>query len=548
MTATIEMPARIGRFRIEAVLGRGAMGIVYKGHDDHIDRPVAIKLIRADLLAGEERESYFRRFRNEAKIAGRCVHANIVGLYDFSFHDGNPYLVMEYVSGIGLQQVLPRGSQRSEEEVLPIALQVLDALNYAHERGIVHRDVKPANILISPDSKLKITDFGISRLASTELTMTPLLIGTPSYMSPEQCMGAALDGRSDLFSLGSVLYELLAGHRPFTGANYTDTILGIINRPHTPLEEIRPDLSPDLVAAIDRSLSKKPEDRFPSADAFARALERIAGSLFRVPAIPRVFVEMAAQARMQERQEKPEAPVPTAEPLPAPMDDDDDTMLVTRPVAPPPVGPDVGAPEPAEEIPAVAVSGHASLQEPPAPSRPDDLDLGSQDDLTRIASMPVLHDGADVPPPPLPPDLPGEELPGEGQHAHGEEGAGVETPRSDAPPAADDTLLPTPPAPASAQDGDAAEEPSPVAPLAPVQDWEAWREWTAQCLIRVIGPIGPIVVSRLQDDAHPENLVEECARFIRDVDERAAFLRYVSERPGNDEAARIRPQMRRRAR
>ncbi|AQS86745.1 hypothetical protein AA101099_0085 [Neoasaia chiangmaiensis NBRC 101099] len=326
MTATLEIPQRIGRFRIHSMLGRGAMGVVYKGHDEHIDRLVAIKLIRTDLLDSEERENYFQRFRNEAKIAGRCVHANIVGLYDFSFHESNPYLVMEYVDGMGLQQALPRGTQWREEEVLPIGLQVLDALQYAHERGIVHRDVKPPNILLTTESKLKITDFGISRLTSTEQTMTPLLIGTPSYMSPEQCMGASLDGRSDLFSLGCVLYELLAGRRPFTGANYTDTILGIINRPHPPLQDFRDDLTPALIDVIDRALAKNPADRFPDASAFSLALEQISGSPFRVPAIPRNLSDIVVASQTRDTMD-PSGAVGHVAPL---VGDEADTVLAPR--------------------------------------------------------------------------------------------------------------------------------------------------------------------------------------------------------------------------
>lgn len=286
------MPERIGRFRLQSMLGRGAMGVVYRGHDEEIDRLVAIKLIRADLLDTEERENYLRRFRNEAKIAGRCVHANIVGLYDFALHEGNPYLVMEYVNGVGLQQAIPRGTRRAPAEVLHIALQVLDALHYAHERGIVHRDIKPANILLTPQTSLKITDFGISRLTSMELTATPLVIGTPSYMSPEQCYCTELDGRSDLFSLGCVLYELLAGERPFVGTNYADTIYGIVHKPHAPLSSVVDGLPEGLSKAIDRALMKNADDRYADAAEFARALSEIVHASGAVPAlVPTVAAE-----------------------------------------------------------------------------------------------------------------------------------------------------------------------------------------------------------------------------------------------------------------
>lgn len=328
-------PELIGRFRIQSLLGRGAMGVVYRGHDPEIDRPVAIKLVRADLLEGEERESYLERFRNEAKIAGRCIHANIVSIYDFALVDGNPYLVMEYVDGVGLHQAVPRGTRMEMSEAVHIALQVLDALDYAHRFGIVHRDIKPANILLTRQARLKVTDFGISRFASTELTTTPLMIGTPSYMSPEQCAGEQVDQRSDLFSLGCILYELLAGERPFAGISYTDTIFKLVNQPHTPLSVLRPDLPETLGAVIDKALAKKPDDRFGDAASFAHALRGIAPPGNAVPAaisgsLPTSFpVGNAVAAAVSARQAlDPDAdtlrlPLPGAGAAPARLELDD---------------------------------------------------------------------------------------------------------------------------------------------------------------------------------------------------------------------------------
>ncbi|WP_419729091.1 protein kinase domain-containing protein [Lichenicola sp.] len=278
-----ELPPRIGRFEIQSLLGRGAMGVVYRGHDPEIDRSVAIKLVRADLLDGDERDAYLERFRNEAKIAGRCMHANIVGIYDFALFEGNPYLVMEYIDGVGLNQAVARGTKLSMQEAVHIALQVLDALDYAHRFGIVHRDIKPANILLTRQARLKVTDFGISRLASTELTAAPLMIGTPSYMSPEQCTGDPIDSRSDLFSLGSILYELLAGERPFQGISYTETIFKLVNQPHQSLLELRPDLPLHLSEILDKALAKKPADRFADALEFAAALRSVPPPLDAMP-------------------------------------------------------------------------------------------------------------------------------------------------------------------------------------------------------------------------------------------------------------------------
>ncbi len=329
----MQQPELIGRFRIQSLLGRGAMGVVYRGHDPEIDRPVAIKLVRADLLEGEERDSYLERFRNEAKIAGRCIHANIVSIYDFALVDGNPYLVMEYVDGVGLHQAVPRGTRMEMSEAVHIALQVLDALEYAHRFGIVHRDIKPANILLTRQARLKVTDFGISRFASTELTTTPLMIGTPSYMSPEQCAGELVDQRSDLFSLGCILYELLAGERPFAGISYTDTIFKLVNQPHTPLSVLRPDLPEALGAVIDKALAKKPEDRFGDAAGFAHALRGIAPPVDAMPAaisgsLPISFPAGDAAAAAAETDPDPDAdtlrlPLPGADTAPGRLELED---------------------------------------------------------------------------------------------------------------------------------------------------------------------------------------------------------------------------------
>ncbi len=337
----MQLPELIGRFRIQSLLGRGAMGVVYRGHDPEIDRPVAIKLVRADLLEGEERDSYLERFRNEAKIAGRCIHANIVSIYDFALVDGNPYLVMEYVDGVGLHQAVPRGTRMEMSEAVHIALQVLDALDYAHRFGIVHRDIKPANILLTRQARLKVTDFGISRFASTELTTTPLMIGTPSYMSPEQCAGELVDQRSDLFSLGCILYELLAGERPFSGISYTDTIFKLVNQPHTPLSVLRPDLPDALGAVIDKALAKRPADRFDDAAGFAYALRGIAPPGDAMPAaisgsLPTVFP--AGNVATPPAAAVPEDGLhhpgnPPAEPLAGTGDDPDaDTMRLPLPL------------------------------------------------------------------------------------------------------------------------------------------------------------------------------------------------------------------------
>ncbi len=265
------IPTQLGRFAVESFLGKGAMGVVYKAHDPEIDRTVAIKLIRADLLDGESHERYIGRFRNEARAAGRCVHPNIVALYDFATYEGNPYLVMEYVDGVDLGRMFPRGTRSPEATVIRIALQVLDALGYAHGFGIIHRDVKPGNILLTKDGRLKVTDFGISRFG-VDMTQSGVMVGTPSYMSPEQCRGLAIDGRSDLFSLGCVMYEIISGQRTFGGASYAETLYKLSHEPHVPLRDRGLGVSEGLSDVVDRALAKRPEDRFGSANDMATAI------------------------------------------------------------------------------------------------------------------------------------------------------------------------------------------------------------------------------------------------------------------------------------
>jgi serine/threonine-protein kinase len=254
------------------VIGRGAMGMIYQAHDPVIDREVAIKLIRADLLSGEDHEDYLARFQREAQAAGRCAHPNIVAIYDFAVHEGNPFLAMEYVEGNNLSQVLARSGRFAPAAAIGVIGQVLDALACAHGLGIVHRDVKPANILLVGDGRVKMTDFGISRLDNSALTQTGSVIGTPSYMSPEQCRGDVVDARSDLFSTGVVLYEMLSGERPFTGRGLTEVAFKVINNAPPDLATKCPELPATLVAAVHRALAKQPGDRFASASEMAAAL------------------------------------------------------------------------------------------------------------------------------------------------------------------------------------------------------------------------------------------------------------------------------------
>jgi eukaryotic-like serine/threonine-protein kinase len=251
------------------------MGMIYQAHDPVIDRKVAIKLIRADLLSGEERADYLERFRREAQAAGRCAHANIVAIYDFAVHEGNPFLAMEYVEGSNLSQVLGRSGRFSPRAAGLVIGQVLDALACAHGLGVVHRDVKPANILLLSDERIKMTDFGIARLDTSALTQAGSMLGTPTYMSPEQCRGDPVDARSDLFSTGVVLYELLSGARPFSGRNMAEIAFQVISQAPPDLRDVRPELPDSVVAVVERALAKEPDRRFGSAAEMADALRAL---------------------------------------------------------------------------------------------------------------------------------------------------------------------------------------------------------------------------------------------------------------------------------
>src|SRR3974390_142671 len=211
------MVEQIGRYRIAGVLGVGAMGTVYKAFDSRIERTVALKTIRKDLLLGKFGDEVRSRFRTEARAAGRLVHPNIVTIYDFDEDEGTAYIAMEYVPGRGLDAIAGERGPLPPHTVMHWAGQLLDALHYAHSHGIAHRDIKPGNLLVTEDNQLKVADFGIAKIFSAQASPSEYLAGTPEYMSPEQFLGVPIDGRSDIFSSGIVLYQLLTGGQPFTG-------------------------------------------------------------------------------------------------------------------------------------------------------------------------------------------------------------------------------------------------------------------------------------------------------------------------------------------
>ncbi len=261
----------IGHYRIVELLGSGAMGTVHVAVDTFIDRPVAIKSLRAELTRDPD---FVSRFRAEAASLARLNHPNIATLYTPLLEGSDLYMVMELVRGRPLDEILrERGKPLGVKESLAIIAQAADGLAYAHEVGVIHRDIKPANLMIANDGRVKIMDFGIARVrGSVRLTRVGTAVGTPLYMSPEQCRGSEGDERSDVYSLAIVLYELLSGAPPFAGATEYDLIQAQIKTEPPPLVPRAPGVTPKLEAAIMTALAKRPEQRFPSMRAFSDAI------------------------------------------------------------------------------------------------------------------------------------------------------------------------------------------------------------------------------------------------------------------------------------
>ncbi len=274
-----DLPEKLGKYKILGVAGRGSMGLVYIGYDPFVDRKVAIKVCTFEetgLHAGHAESKARRMFFNEAQAAGSLDHPNILRVYDAGEFDGQPYIAMEYVENADtLHSHCEPGTLLSQERVVAIMAQCAKALDYAHQRGVTHRDIKPANLMLTRDGQVKIVDFGIAQRSQTEKTQVIGAFGSPRYMSPEQAQDDVVASRSDLYSLGVVLYELLAGMPPFTAQGLTGLIYKILHEEPTPLQQIRPDVSPRLAAIVHRAIQKDPNKRFQTGKEMAEALEGV---------------------------------------------------------------------------------------------------------------------------------------------------------------------------------------------------------------------------------------------------------------------------------
>ena len=319
-----EIPQKIDRYEIIAPIGYGAMGAVYKAFDPIIKRPVAVKTIRLDVPpASPDYRAFLERFTIEARTAGRLSHPNIVTLYDVGHTEEKiPWLAMEYVDGETVAELL-QGEKLKPEVVISLVSQIASALDYAHGEGVVHRDIKPSNVIVYAGEKVKVTDFGIAKLMDADATHSGLMMGTPSYMSPEQAMGEDLDGSTDIFSLGVVAFEMLSGQQPFPGNNVTSILYKLVHS-----DPIHPDnlevlgLLPDKWHEVfSRVLAKAPSERYPTAAAFVQNLELCLGSWFGALEGETVILR--------------EPLLTPAEVAGATIADSDETVVVPPPIPPP---------------------------------------------------------------------------------------------------------------------------------------------------------------------------------------------------------------------
>ncbi len=367
----------LGRYRLVKVLGQGAMGVVYEALDSRLNRTVAIKTVLRSHLADETTANeYATRFEREAQAAARLAHPHVVTVYDFGEHEDISYIVMEFVRGRELNQAFEAGERFPLPEAVRIMRELLQALDYAHQQGIVHRDIKPANVMLDAGGHVKLTDFGVARVANAnqDRTMPGTLVGTPSYMSPEQILGLAVGSRADIFAAGVILYQFLTGKRPFSGGGPFGVQRKIVQDDPEPPSQANPQLPAGFDIIIARALAKQPEDRYESAAVFAADLERIGAALPRE--VPLIDLDFSGS---------PAAPATVAAPSPAP-------------------GP---GPSPAPNLNLLTDLPLAAPGGPMTPAAPDGDGLPPDPEATVIMFRPSAPEPSTARRPPAPPPVTG---------------------------------------------------------------------------------------------------------------------------------------------
>lgn len=265
---------KLGKYEVLSTLGQGAMGVVYKAFDPNIERTVALKTIRKDALSAKDLAPLLTRFKQEAQAAGRLTHPGIVTVYEYGEDEGTVFIAMEFVQGRELKEILDGNERLQLSTSVNLITQLLDALAYSHNHGVVHRDIKPGNIIILADGRIKVTDFGIAKIESSTLTQFGDVLGTPSYMSPEQFSGQPVDRRSDLFSTGVILYHLLTGEKPFPGNSMTAIMHRVLNTVPSNVSDLNFQIPAGFDQVVNKALAKKASERFQTAEEFAAALQR----------------------------------------------------------------------------------------------------------------------------------------------------------------------------------------------------------------------------------------------------------------------------------
>jgi len=291
-----------GRYEIEELVGHGGMSSVYKAHDTLLERHVALKILHEQYNADDD---FVERFKREARAVAQLQHPNIVTVIDRGDEEGRQYIVFEYIDGENLKEYVVRKGRLDAHEAVEIALEVARGLAFAHDQGLIHRDVKPQNVLLNGDGRAKVTDFGIARSLDVDgMTQTGTVLGTSNYIAPEQASGQRVDAHSDVYALGVVLYELLAGDVPFPGESFVAVAMKHMHEPAPNLLDVRKDVPLRVAAAVDRALEKDPEQRFPTMAAFAAELEAALAELDRGESVDDATMVIPARQRARSAQRK----------------------------------------------------------------------------------------------------------------------------------------------------------------------------------------------------------------------------------------------------